>query len=80
MSGLQPEATCKMYQAAEVARMVGVSKNTLLRWLRQGKVPETARDRNGWRVFSEEDVRRISAYARQIIPPDAFRASAKGAA
>jgi len=63
-------------QAHEAARIAGVSKNTLLRWLRQGKVPEVARDRNGWRVFSAEDVERICAYARRITPPDAFSASA----
>jgi len=59
-------------QAHEVAGLAGISKNTLLRWLKAGKVPEVARDRNGWRVFSEEDVARVRAYAGKITPPDAY--------
>jgi hypothetical protein len=55
--------------ALEAARAAGISKNTLLRWLRQGKVPEVARDRNGWRIFSPRDVAAITAYARKTTPP-----------
>lgn len=76
MSGAQEYIQSgRTYQAREAARMAGVSKNTLLRWLRQGKVKEVARDRNGWRIFSAEDVERICAYARMIVPPEAFLAT-----
>ena len=57
------------YSAHEVARIAGVSKNTLLRWLRQGKVSEVCRDRNGWRVFEQADVDCVRAYACRITPP-----------
>ncbi len=59
-------------KAHEVASRAEISKNTLLRWLKAGKVPEVARDRNGWRVFSEDDVARICAYAGRITPPEAY--------
>ncbi|MHC5056282.1 MAG: MerR family DNA-binding transcriptional regulator [Planctomycetota bacterium] len=59
-------------KAHEVAELAGISKNTLLRWLKAGKVPEVARDRNGWRVFSEEDVARVRAYAGKITPPEVY--------
>ncbi len=59
-------------QAHEVASRAGISKNTLLRWLKAGKVPEVARDRNGWRIFSEEDVARIRAYAGRITPAEVY--------
>jgi hypothetical protein len=60
------EETCS---ALEAARTAGISKNTLLRWLKQGKVPEVARDRNGWRIFSARDVATVTAYARKTTPP-----------
>ena len=59
-------------KAHEVAELAGISKNTLLRWLKAGKVQEVARDRNGWRVFSEEDVARVRAFAGKITPPEDY--------
>jgi len=60
------------FSAHQVAGIAGISKNTLLRWLKQGKVPEVCRDRNGWRIFQQEDVDRVCAYAGRTSPPDAF--------
>jgi excisionase family DNA binding protein len=54
---------------SEAARRVGVSRNTLLRWFREGRVADVARDRNGWRFFTAEDVGRIKAYADRQLPP-----------
>lgn len=51
-----------MSSTVEVAREIGVSKNTLLRWLQEGHVPDVERDWRGWRVRSEEDIRRIRAF------------------
>jgi site-specific DNA-methyltransferase (cytosine-N4-specific) len=49
---------------AEVARQAGVHRDTLLRWLRKGLVPEPQRDRNGWRSFSATDAQAVIAFAR----------------
>lgn len=54
---------------AEAARKAGISKATLLRWLKEGKVPEVARDVRGWRIFTEEEVERIKEYANKIVLP-----------
>ena len=54
---------------AEAAKRAGISKATLLRWLKDGKIPEVARDVRGWRVFSEEEVEKIIEYANKIVPP-----------
>lgn len=43
----------------EAAEALGVSRNTLLRWLREGRVSEPERDFRGWRVFHAEDLERI---------------------
>ncbi|MCZ0944342.1 MAG: DNA methyltransferase [Gammaproteobacteria bacterium] len=48
---------------AEVAGLAGVHRDTLLRWLRNGTVPEPRRDGRGWRVFSARDVAAVVAYA-----------------
>ena len=42
-----------LYSTAQVAEKAGVHRDTLLRWLRDGKVPEPKRDVRGWRVFTE---------------------------
>jgi DNA modification methylase len=55
----------KTYSSAEVAIRAGVHKDTLLRWLRQGLIPEPKRDRHGWRVFTEEESIRIEKFANQ---------------
>ncbi len=51
-----------MYSTQEVADMLRVSKDTLLRWLRQGKIPEPARDHHGFRVFVRRDLALIWQY------------------
>lgn len=43
----------------EAARELGVSKATLLRWIKDGKITDVKRDRNKWRVFTPEDIRHI---------------------
>jgi DNA (cytosine-5)-methyltransferase 1 len=60
----------RRYGLKEAADRVGVAAITLKRWLLAGRVPDVARDRNGWRTFSEEDVRKISAFARATREAD----------
>ncbi|MBP6874594.1 MAG: MerR family DNA-binding transcriptional regulator [Candidatus Eisenbacteria bacterium] len=58
----------KSYSTAEVAERAGVSRDTILRWLKDGKVPEPGRDRNGWRVFGEEELSAVLRHARKTTP------------
>lgn len=53
----------KKYGTADVARIAGVHRDTLLRWLREGRLPEPERNRNGWRVFTEQEKDRVMAFA-----------------
>lgn len=48
----------------QVANMAGIHKDTLLRWLREGRLPEPSRDRNGWRVFTPEEAKTVVEYAK----------------
>jgi DNA-binding transcriptional MerR regulator len=45
------------YRTAEVCRMVGISRNTLFAWLRQGIFSDVEyRDWRGWRLFTAAQV------------------------
>jgi len=50
----------RLYSTARVAERAGVHRDTLLRWLRAGKVPEPKRDARGWRVFTEAEATAIA--------------------
>jgi CheY-like chemotaxis protein len=55
------------YRSAEVYRMVGISRATLFRWLKQGVLGKAEyRDRRGWRLFAEEDVAKLKAEASRV--------------
>lgn len=53
--------TAKTYSTEAAASQLGISKSTLLRWIRDQRVKDVRRDRNNWRVFSEQDIGRIKA-------------------
>ena len=61
---------------AQVAAKAGVHRDTLLRWLRQGRVPEPARDGRGWRAFTIGEAEAIAAHAAStstlVQPPTAI--------
>ncbi len=53
------------YSAQETAVAAGISKPTLLRWIKTRRVEDSAkRDRNGWRLFSELEVGAIRKLAQ----------------
>ena len=55
------------YRTAEVCQIVGIGRSTLFRWLRQNVVKEAQyRDRKGWRLFTEEDLRSLAAESSRI--------------
>jgi CRP-like cAMP-binding protein len=47
------------YSASQAAKKLGVSRNTLLRWFREGRLGPVERDRNWWRLFRDDDLLRI---------------------
>jgi len=47
----------KKYRPLEVARILGITKKTLLNWEKQNKLPFTPlRDLRNWRIYSEKQV------------------------
>jgi len=55
------------YRTAEACQIAGVSKNTLLRWVRQGLFADVEhKDRRGWRLFTEADLDRLKGEVNKI--------------
>ena len=49
----------------QVARLIGVHKNTLLQWLYSGKIPEPKHQGNGGqdiRIWRDRDIERVRKY------------------
>lgn len=58
------------YRTAEACQMVGTSKNTFLRWVRDGIITDVElRDRRGWRLFDKGDLRRLQAEVNRVGKP-----------
>ena len=57
----------KYFRTAEVYRMIGISRNTLYRWLEHGVLSgHEIRDWRGWRLFKPEDITTLKEFANQI--------------
>ncbi len=55
------------YRTAEVCRIAGTSKNTFLRWVKEGSFTDVEhRDRRGWRLFTENDLDRLKTEVNQV--------------
>lgn len=55
------------YRTAEVCQMVGISKTTLFRWLKEDILSETVyRDRRGWRLFTKDEMETLKQEAERI--------------
>jgi DNA-binding transcriptional MerR regulator len=55
------------YKIGEACALAGTSRDTFLRWVRQVKFKDVEhRDRNGWRLFTDGDVRRLKTRANHV--------------
>jgi transposase-like protein len=54
--------------SGELAQELGISRQTLWRWRKQGKVPAGHKYRDGQILFTTEEVSRIREYAYQVEP------------
>ncbi|HOO55546.1 MAG TPA: helix-turn-helix domain-containing protein [bacterium] len=57
--GKSGEVNHKTYTTRQAADRVGVHKNTLLNWIRAGKVPEVERDWKNHRIWTEQDIEKL---------------------
>jgi DNA-binding transcriptional MerR regulator len=57
----------KFYLTAEACEKAGTSKNTFLRWVREGTFDDVRlRNRNGWRLFTDNDLKRLTIIVQRI--------------
>jgi predicted site-specific integrase-resolvase len=55
------------FMIAEACEIAGTNRNTLLRWIREGRFADVKiRDRNGWRLFSKDDIERLKCEVNKI--------------
>jgi DNA-binding transcriptional MerR regulator len=55
------------YRTSEACIIAGIGRSTLLRWIRKNSQHDAShRDKRGWRLFTEDDVRRIEKEANRI--------------
>ena len=55
------------YRTAEVCRAVGISRNTLFRWLKEGIFSDVEyRDWRGWRLFTPAQMDVMRARTSQV--------------
>jgi predicted site-specific integrase-resolvase len=55
------------YRTLEACQKAGISKATLFRWLKEGVLDDVAhKDRRGWRLFTEDEVKRIKDEADRV--------------
>jgi excisionase family DNA binding protein len=55
------------YRTREACGMTGIGRSTLLRWLKSGIIRGAShRDRRGWRLFTEADIKRIQEEVNMV--------------
>ena len=55
------------FRTAEACLIAGTSKNTFLRWVRNGLFADVEqKDRRGWRLFTEDDLNRLRAEVNKV--------------
>ena len=56
------------YRTAEVCRRIGISRNTLFRWLKEGAISDVEyRDWRGWRLFTPAQLEIIRTKTNQVF-------------
>lgn len=55
------------YRTSEAARLAGISRSTLIRWLEAGIIDSIQRrDRRGWRLFADADIKKLEEEATKM--------------
>ena len=55
------------FRTREACEMAGISRATFFRWLKEGIIEDVkAKDRRGWRLFTQEDVDKLRDEATKV--------------
>jgi len=62
------------YRTAEAYRMIGISRNTLYRWLQKDVLGDTERrDIRGWRLFTSDEIETLKESINQVVETERSR-------
>ena len=62
----KPRRRVATFKTAEVAELIGVTKQTVLNWLKQGLITEPERNpATGYRLWTEKDIERVRRFLRE---------------
>lgn len=50
-----------------VAKLIGVTPKTIMRWEKSGKVKKSKRDWRGWRIYNHDDLANIKEFHDSIF-------------
>ncbi len=59
----------RFYTTKHVLDKVGITRPTLYRWFKEGKISEIMRDRNNRRLFTVREIEKILTYKNLIKRP-----------
>ena len=68
----------RLYTTKDVLSKVGVTRPTLYKWFKEGKISEVMRDRNRVRLFTKNDMEKIFSYKNLIKQPSNDQGRAAG--
>lgn len=57
----------------DIAKKVGVTPKTIMRWEKSGKIKKPKRDWKGWRIYLEDDLARIQQVIDSLYDPEQVR-------
>ena len=55
---------------SDVLARLKISRTTLYNWEKAGVIPKPKRNRSGYRIYDEEDIKKLEAYAFKIQYPE----------
>jgi hypothetical protein len=61
------------FTAADIQREIGVVRQTLWRWRKDGRIPQGRRYRDRQIVFTREEVESIREYSNRLEPAEALQ-------
>ena len=57
----------KIMTITEVARQVGISSKTIVRWEKVEKIGKAKRNWRNWRIYNENDINEIKTFFEAIL-------------
>ena len=58
----------KYYRTQEALTLMGLPRSTFFKWLKEERIKDAQyKDINGWRLFSDEEIKKVKKYKEKLI-------------